>query len=309
MKKVLSVYLKPYYGRMTIGFFIKFIGTILDLWLPWILAYMIDTIIPQQKRDRIYFWGLAMLVCSVLALVLSVLANRMASKVASDVTETLRHDLFARVMGLSNAQTDSLTKPSLIARLTTDTYNVHQMLGRIQRIGVRAPILVIGGVVVTLTLDPVLTLVLLSVMPAIIFVTYYFSKKSIPMYTALQVSVDRFVRLLREDIAGIRVIKALSKMDYEKEKYDKINQEVVNHEKKANVTMAVVNPSMNMFLNLGLVFVVIVGAYRVDKGYSEVGKILAFLTYFTIILNAVINISKMFVIIPRQSHLQTALHR
>ena len=106
------------------------------------------------------------------------------------------------------------------------------MLGRIQRIGVRAPILVIGGVVVTLTLDPVLTLVLLSVMPAIIFVTYYFSKKSIPMYTALQVSVDRFVRLLREDIAGIRVIKALSKMDYEKEKYDKINQEVVNHEKK-----------------------------------------------------------------------------
>ena len=194
MKKVLSVYLKPYYGRMTIGFFIKFIGTILDLWLPWILAYMIDTIIPQQKRDRIYFWGLAMLVCSVLALVLSVLANRMASKVASDVTETLRHDLFARIMGLSNAQTDGLTKPSLIARLTTDTYNVHQMLGRIQRIGVRAPILVIGGVVVTLTLDPVLTLVLLSVMPAIIFVTYYFSKKSIPMYTALQMSVDRFVR-------------------------------------------------------------------------------------------------------------------
>ncbi len=299
MKKVLSVYLKPYYGRMTIGFFIKFIGTILDLWLPWILAYMIDTIIPQQKRDRIYFWGLAMLVCSVLALVLSVLANRMASKVASDVTETLRHDLFARIMGLSNAQTDSLTKPSLIARLTTDTYNVHQMLGRIQRIGVRAPILVIGGVVVTLTLDPVLTLVLLSVMPAIIFVTYYFSKKSIPMYTALQVSVDRFVRLLREDIAGIRVIKALSKMDYEKEKYDKINQEVVNHEKKANVTMAVVNPSMNMFLNLGLVFVVMVGAYRVDKGYSEVGKILAFLTYFTIILNAMINISKMFVIISK----------
>ena len=299
MKKVLSVYLKPYYGRMTIGFFIKFIGTILDLWLPWILAYMIDTIIPQQKRDRIYFWGLAMLVCSVLALVLSVLANRMASKVASDVTETLRHDLFARIMGLSNAQTDSLTKPSLIARLTTDTYNVHQMLGRIQRIGVRAPILVIGGVVVTLTLDPVLTLVLLSVMPAIIFVTYYFSKKSIPMYTALQVSVDRFVRLLREDIAGIRVIKALSKMDYEKEKYDKINQEVVNHEKKANVTMAVVNPSMNMFLNIGLVFVVMVGAYRVDKGYSEVGKILAFLTYFTIILNAMINISKMFVIISK----------
>ena len=88
MKKVLSVYLKPYYGRMLFGFVIKFIGTIMDLCLPWILAYMIDTVIPQGQRDRIYLWGLAMLVCSVLALTFNIIANRMASKVARDTTET-----------------------------------------------------------------------------------------------------------------------------------------------------------------------------------------------------------------------------
>lgn len=292
-------YLRPYYGRMIIGFVIKFIGTIMDLCLPWILAYMIDTIIPQGTVGRIYLWGAVMLFCSVLALTFNVLANRMASKVARDTTETIRHDLFEKIMWLSNARTDDFTKPSLISRLTTDTYNVHQMLGRIQRLGVRAPILVVGGILVTLTLDPVLTLVLVSVMPVIAFITYYFSKKSIPMYSALQVSVDKFVRLIREDITGIRVIKALSKTDYEKEKYDKLNQEVVTREKKAGITMAIVNPSMNMFLNLGLVLVVIVGACRVNSGSSEVGKILAFLTYFTIILNAMMNISKMFVIISK----------
>lgn len=299
MKKVLSVYLKPYYGRMLWGFVIKFTGTIMDLCLPWILAYMIDTIIPQGRKNSIYLWGLAMLVCSVLALTFNVIANRMASKVARDTTEALRHDLFEKVMWLSNAKIDAFTKPSLISRLTTDTYNVHQMLGRIQRLGVRAPILVIGGILVTLTLDPVLTLVLVSVMPITAFVTYYFSKKSIPMYQALQRAVDKFVRLLREDIAGIRVIKALSKTDYETRRYNVLNQEVATLEKKADITMAVVNPATNLFLNLGLVFVVIVGAYRVNTGSSEVGKILAFLTYFTIILNAMINISKMFVIVSK----------
>ena len=299
MKKVLSVYLKPYYGRMLFGFIIKFIGTIMDLCLPWILAYMIDTVIPQGRKNSIYLWGFAMLVCSVLALAFNVIANRMASKVARDTTETLRHDLFERVMWLSNAKTDAFTKPSLISRLTTDTYNIHQMLGRVQRLGVRAPILVIGGILVTLTLDPVLTLVLVSVMPVTAYVTYYFSNKSIPMYHALQRAVDKFVRLLREDIAGIRVIKALSKTEYEIERYDALNKEVIALEKKADITMAIVNPATNLFLNLGLVFVVIVGAYRVNAGSSEVGKILAFLTYFTIILNAMINISKMFVIVSK----------
>lgn len=299
MKKIMTWYLKPYYGRMLIGFIIKFVGTIMDLCLPWILAYMIDTIIPTGARRDIFGWGFIMLICSGLALSFNVIANRMASKVARDTTETIRHDLFSRIMWLSNAQADRFTKPSLISRLTTDTYNVHQMLGRVQRLGVRAPILVVGGILVTLTLDSVLTLVLVSVMPIITGITVYVSKKSIPMYTSLQKSVDQFVRLIREDVAGIRVIKALSRTDFEKRKYDAINQEVVQKEKKAGVTMASVNPSMNLFLNLGLVMVVIAGAYRVNSGLSEVGKILAFLTYFTIILNAMMNISKMFVVISK----------
>lgn len=284
---------------MAMGFVIKFIGTIMDLCLPWILAYMIDTIIPTGDKRGIYLWGFIMFICSILAITFNVIANRMASKVARDATETLRHDLFARTMYLSNKNTDAFTKPSLISRLTTDTYNVHQMIGRIQRLGVRAPILAVGGILVTLTLDPVLTLVLVSVMPFITFITYYFSKKSIPMYTALQQSTDKFVRLIREDVAGIRVIKALSKTDYENEKYDVLNKEVAEREKKAGFTMAVVNPSMNFFLNIGLVLVVLAGAYRVNAGLTEVGKILAFLTYFTIILSAMMNISKMFVIISK----------
>ncbi|MBC8579590.1 MAG: ABC transporter ATP-binding protein [Zhenhengia sp.] len=299
MQKILTYYLKPYYFRMSIGFMIKFVGSIMDLCLPWILAYMIDTIIPIKDKGQIYLWGLMMIVCSFLAVSFNVIANRMASKVARDTTEHIRNDLFEKVMYLSDSYMDTYTKPSIMSRLTTDTYNVHQMIGRIQRLGVRAPILLIGGIFVTLTLDPVLACVLIITLPFLAWIMIKVSQRSIPMYTKLQQSIDRFVRIVREDISGIRVIKALSKEDYERNRFENINHEVVGEEQKAGMLMAVIDPSVSVIMNLALVGVLIVGAFRVNSGLSEVGKILAFMTYFTIILNAMISISKMFVILSK----------
>lgn len=299
MKKILTYYLKPYYRRMALGFVIKFIGTIMDLLLPWALSHMIDQVIPSGHREEIFFWGGFMVLCSVLAVLFNITANRMASRVASDAIYTVREDLFSKVMYLSCQDQDRITRPSLISRLTSDTYYVHQMLARVQRLGVRAPILLLGGVAMTMILDPVLSCVLLATMPLLAAVVVAVSKKGIPLFASLQSSVDSFVRLVREDIAGIRVIKALSKEDHERARCDKINREVMEAEQKANMTTAVSNPAMNIFLNLGLVGVIIAGAYRVNAGTSQVGKILAFMTYFTIILNAMMSISRMFVVISK----------
>ena len=299
MKQIISKYVAAYLPRMGLGFLIKFGGTIMDLCIPYVLAYIIDSVIPTGERRLVFYWGAIMLVCSGLALAGNVTANRMASKVAGDVTEKVRHDLFSKIMYLSNANMDALTKPSLISRMTSDTYNIHQALGRIQRLGVRAPILLLGGICITFTLDPVMACVLLATLPLLGAITVYVSKRSIPMFGALQEANDRFVRMVREDIAGVRVIKALSKTDYETEKFRSINKEVVERERQNGMVMAVINPSMNILLNLGLVGVILVGAYRVNNGTSEVGKILAFTTYFTIILNAMLSISKMFTILSK----------
>ena len=299
MKQIIMRYLRPYFPRMGVGFTIKFIGTVMDLGIPYILAHIIDYVIPLEDRGLVLSWGGLMILCSLLAVTFNIIANRMASKVASDATENIRHDLFSKTMNLSSARTDYFTKPSLISRMTSDTYNMHQMLGRAQRLGVRAPILLIGGICVTFTLDPVMACVLLAVLPLLGFVTVYVSKRSIPMYSGLQESNDRFVRMVREDISGIRVIKALSKTDYETEKFRDINREVVERERKNGMVMAVIDPSMNILLNLGLVGVILVGAWRVNAGTSEVGKILAFTTYFTIILNAMMSLAKMFTVMSK----------
>lgn len=165
----------------------------------------------------------------------------------------LRHDLSAKISYLSCSQIDSYSIPSLESRLTSDTYNVHQMIGMMQRMGVRAPILLVGGILITLTLDPVLTLVLVCTLPFLAVLVFCVSKRGIPLYVGLQQGVDAMVRTVRENISGIRVIKALSKTEYERERFAKVNGEVVRREKKAGITMALTNPMMNLLLNVGLI--------------------------------------------------------
>jgi ATP-binding cassette subfamily B protein len=163
------------------------------------------------------------------------------------------------------------------------------------RMGVRAPMLLIGGVIITATLDPVLTLVMILVLPLITVSVLTISKRGIPLFKQTQRSVDSMIRIVREDAQGIRVIKALSKIDYEQRKYDKANRKLVEDETRASTTMAASNPMVTLFLNLGLVSVMVVGAIRVNADLTQPGKIIAFIQYFTLISNAMIGLARIFV--------------
>ncbi len=294
-------YLKPHVPRMLVGFVFKFSGTLVELFIPMILSYIIDDVVPTGNITLVYWWGGAMLLCAVMALINNIVANRMASAVARETTRSVRHDLFAKISYLSSRQIDDFSIPSLESRLTTDTYNVNQVIGMMQRLGVRAPILLVGGVFVTMVMEPVLTLVMIAIMPFIGVVVWLVTRKGVPMYTYLQKGIDIMVRTVRENISGIRVIKALSRTEQEKEHFARVNQEVVNRETKASITMGITNPMMNLFLNTGLTLVVVVGAFRVNSGVTKVGAIIAFLSYFTIILNAMLSITRLFVMYSRGS--------
>ena len=298
MKRVFG-YLKPYAFRMSVGLFIKFTGTIMDLLIPWILSYIIDDVVPTESIPGIVMWGGIMVFCAFIAVVANIGANRMAAKVASMSTEKMRHDLFEKISYMSCKQTDTFTIPSLISRLTTDSYNIHQVVGMMQRLGVRAPILLIGGIMVTMTLEPVLTMVLVSTLPLLTVVVYFVSKNGIPLYTKVQESVDIMVRKVQEFTSGVRVIKALSKSEYENDRFNDINADVVKKEQKAGIIMSITNPVMNLLLNCGLTLVIVIGAYRVNAGLTQPGKIIAFLSYFTLILQAMMSITRMFIMMSK----------
>ena len=298
MKRLLA-YLRPFIPRMSLGFLVKVVGTVVELAIPWILSYIIDDLIPLGEMRPVVFWGMLMILCSLIAWGGNITANRMASAVARDFTRSIRHDLFTRISYLSERQVDNFTIPSLISRVTSDTYVLHQTVGMMQRLGVRAPILLVGGIIVTLTLDPVLTLIMVATLPIVGAITFVVSRKGAKLFKIVQAASDSMLRVVRENAVGVRVIKALSKSSYERGRFKKVNDDLTEKERTAENTMALINPVMSLLLNLGIVAVIVAGAYRVQFGLTKVGKIIAFMNLFTIVLNALMAINRMFTMLSR----------
>lgn len=298
MKKILK-YLSPYSKRIAFGLSVKSAATVMELFLPWLLAYVIDTIIPTKNTSMVFLYGFFMLISSILALLGNIVANRLAARISSDAIENLRNDTYSKIMDFSNRSTDKFTIPSLISRMTSDTYHIYRMFNVIQRIGIRAPILLLGSIVMMLFIDPFLAFVLIALLPVIMIVVIYISKISIPFYDHLQSSLDQLIRVVRENITGIRVIKSLAKESFEKDKFKEVNQDVSKREKTAGYIIASLNPLMNLILNLGLVLIVYIGAYRVIEGLSKSGSIIAFLSYFGLILNSFLAINRIFLLFSR----------
>ena len=288
-------YLLPFKYKMTLGLFIKVVGTVVELFLPYILSHILKNVVVDQDVTKILLWGGAMVLCALVACLCNITANRMAAKVSCNFSEKLRQDLFDKTLRLSAAQTDKFTIPSLESRITTDTYHVHGFVGMMQRMGVRAPILLIGGISVTLIMDSFLSLAMISILPFIFLAVYFISKKGTPLYTKVQASVDKMVRIVREDIQGIRVIKALSKNEYEHNRFDTANKALVKDETKAGTTMNGVNPIMNLLMNMGIVLVIALSANRVADHRSDPETVIAFMQYFTQISMAIMFVGRMFV--------------
>ena len=292
-------YIRPSLMAMIIGLVIKSLGAFIELLLPEIMARIIDEAVPDRDLEQVLILGVWMLVCSLLALWFNVIANRNASSTSRDITRRIRHDLFSHTLYLSCKKTDDYTIPSLDSRLTSDTYNVHQMLGMMQRMGIRAPIITLGGLTICFMMDATLALVFLACIPFIALLIYIRGAKGIPLYTDVQRAVDDMSGVVRENVQGIRVIKALSRTEYEKNRYQNVNDTLARRQVKAGLTMAIIQPGMNLFLYLGMAGVILYGAYRVNAGLSTAGTILAFLSYFTLMSKSMMALSRMFIMFSK----------
>lgn len=283
------------------GIALKILGAFLDLAIPSVLKIIIDDIAPTGNLTNLIIWGVIMIVLSVSVFALNIIGNRLASHVARKSTEGIRHELFAKTIRLSAKDADHFTVPSLESRITSDTYNIHQFTGMILRMGIRAPILLFGGIFITVFIDPVLTLVMVALLPIIAISVTFITKKGVPMYTVTQQKLDKMIGVVRENAVGIRVVKALTKYDYEKRRFESANKEHVRAEQNAGMTMSSVNPIMNVILNIGTTLVVLVGAYRVYNGLMLPGTILSFIQYFSMISMSMLAVTRMFVMYSKAS--------
>ena len=295
MKTVLK-YIKPHLPIVIFGILFKALGAFTDLAIPRLLAVMIDEDIPTGEINRVYRTGAFMLAFALATLILNITGNRLAAIASSRLAHDLRHDLFVRTLELDTASTDRLGLASLTSRLTSDTYNVAAFFGRMQRMGMRAPMILLGGIIITFTLDVRLALIFLLVLPLVALTVYLVMKKTVPIYKKEQKILDDMVRRVDETAAGIRVIKALSKVDFERSRFDKTAQNLSNEEIKAGRISSLTTPVNDLIFYFGFCIVVSLGAViSATTGEEMSGTLLAFMTYFTMVLNGMLVMSRMFV--------------
>ena len=294
MQKLLK-YIKPYWWIILIGLAIKFTATYIELQIPKLMQVVLDEKVPAGLEKDIYLFGGLMIACSVLAMGMNIWANRIASRTAGKVTRKLRHDLFDKLQHLSPRQMDAVTVPSAVSRLTSDSYNVNNLIVRIQRIGVRAPILLIGGIFSMMTMDVPLALILVALLPFISLVVFVVTKKSVPLHRKTHELQDKIVMISQENITGVRVIKALSKTEHEKNRFDDAVEKRNEVSLKAQKVTSLSGPLTTLILNLGLTVLVVAGAYRVNAGDIGSGVIVAFLQYFVMILNAAVMVTRVII--------------
>lgn len=299
--KLIGSCIKKYKVLFISGLVLKQFATLLELLIPYILEYMIDTVALTGQTAAVLRWGALMIFLALFVRFVNVTANRIAIKQARLSTYDIRRDLFISSLNLSGNQADDFGLPSLTSRMTADSYNVQDFLRFMQTVGVRAPIMLLGGIIITMTMDAGLSLILCVLTPVMIFVILTISGKGIPLYEKVQKALDGIVRILRENITGIRVIKSLSKEEYEKRRYQQANEDLTEKDLKASVIMALPGPLLTLTLNIGLTAVVLIGAVRVNRGLTQPGVILAFLTYFNMIMMGVMGLNRIFMLLSKAS--------
>ena len=163
----LERYIRPYWVFIILTLIIKFMGAVFELMIPYLMEIILDDKIAAGAESAVYLYGGGMVLCALLAMSCNITANRMGASSSGKITEALRHDLFAKTQQLSARQMDKLTTSSAVSRLTSDSYNINRMLAQGQRMGIRAPIMLIGGVTMMLTMDAKLALILVALLPLI----------------------------------------------------------------------------------------------------------------------------------------------
>ena len=298
MKRIVS-YMKPHRALSLATVAVKFISTIVLLLIPFVLEYVVDNVVPTKNLWAVLGWGVVMVLLAVCERWLNLKSSRMSTVVAREGTRALRADLFAKSMELSGEQVDQFGLPSLTARLTADVYNVQNLYQNLLTFAVRAPTLVLGSILLSLIMDAGLALILCILAPIMIGAVAVVSAKGIPLFGAVQKKSDEATRVLRENITGVRPVRALSKQEHELNRFEKANENLKASEQKAGDIMSLPGPLSTFFLNAGLVGIVLLGAHRVNGGATLPGVILAFLTYFNMILMGVMGLNRVFMILSK----------
>lgn len=294
--KLMRRFLKPYWKELIIGPSFKLAEAILELMLPLYMGKIIDYGIRANNTDYIIRTGIFMLTIALIGICCALICQYTASKVSQGVGTSMRNDIFQHIGSFSNKELDQFGTASLINRVTNDVNQIQVAVAMLIRLVIRAPFLCVGGIVMALSLDARLSVIIMIVLPIFILILSLTMRKTIPLYGAVQKKLDQISRVIRENLSGVRVIRAFAKVSEEKERFEDSNQEYEKTAIRVGRISALLNPLTTLVMNLAIVAILWYGGIRVNEGALEPGTVMSFITYMTQILAALIIISQLVVL-------------
>jgi len=298
MIKILR-FLKPYSVVVAGIILLIFIQALADLYLPTLLADIVDVGIVRGDTDYILRIGGFMLLVTAGSAACSIFAAFLSSRTATAWGRDVRSDIFSQVTGFSLHEFDTLGTATLITRTTNDVNQVQQVLMMIMRMMIYAPLIGIGGIIMAVSQDATLSLVLVVAIPVLIGAIFLIASRGIPLFKTLQKQLDKVNLVLRENLTGIRVIRAFNRLSFEETRFKGANRDLTGTAIKVNRIMGLLFPAMMFIMNITSVAIIWFGAIRIDNGDMQVGSLIAFLQYAMQIMFAVLMLSMLFVMVPR----------
>lgn len=290
------------YKWMIVGIFVLvFVQSMSDLFLPTLMSDIIDKGVVVGDTPYIWKIGGWMLLVAAIGAAASVIASYFSSKAAMGLGRDVRRKVFNHVEKFSLQEFDEVGTASLITRTTNDITQIQQVVIMMLRMVISAPIMFIGGVIMALSKDAKLSLIIVVIMPVIIGSILLILYKGVPLFQMVQKRLDRLNLVLRENLTGIRVIRAFNKEKEEKERLKLANKELTDVSIKVNKVMAFMMPIMMLVMNLTVVAIIWFGGIRIDHGAMQIGDLMAFIQYVTQIMFALVMASMMFIMVPRAS--------
>jgi ATP-binding cassette subfamily B protein len=292
-------YLKPYWIPVSAVVVVVFLQSMGDLYLPTLMSNIVNKGITNGDIPYILSTGLEMILVAIGGSICAVIASYLSSHVAMGFGEDLRSGIFSRVSRFSLHEFDRFGTPSLVTRSTNDVVQVQNIVMMTQRMMIAAPITAVGGMILALQKDKGLAWIIIVAIPVLGIFIGTVAAKGFPLFQAIQKKIDRINLVVRENLTGIRVIRAFNRGEYEKKRFNEASYDLLVASVKVNRIFAMMMPVMMLIMNMTVISILWFGSHRIDSGVSNIGNMMAFLQYAMQILFSFVMASIMFIMVPR----------
>ena len=289
--KALSHYFKGYLKETILGPLFKLFEASFELLVPIIIARIVDTIIPHHDKHHLYVMIGVLFLLAIVGVIVAITAQYFSSKAAVGYTRQLTRDLFKKIMGLSKEDRDQLTTSSLVTRLTSDTYQIQTGINQFLRLFLRAPIIVFGAIIMAFTISPKITLHFLLMVFVLFIIVFTMSKLLNPFYARIRQATDNIVNLTRQQLEGVRVIRAFGQVAKEEQEFANENAEYTELQIKAGHLSSLVTPLTYLVVNGTLILVIWQGNFEISRGHLSQGMLIALVNYLLQILTELLKMT------------------